>query len=51
VLLLTFPQEFFSSNKEADKLRNVQKQVDEVKDIMMENIGARAFSVAFSCCG
>jgi len=30
--------EFFSSNKEADKLRNVQKQVDEVKDIMMENI-------------
>ncbi len=32
-------QNFFSTNKEADKIRHVQKQVDEVKDVMMENIG------------
>jgi len=30
--------EFFSTNPDADKIRKVQTEVDEVKDIMMENI-------------
>jgi hypothetical protein len=37
-----FAQAFWSTNPEADKIRSVQKQVDDVKDIMMENIGTPA---------
>lgn len=38
-------QDYYNANPDADSLSRVQKQLDDVKDVMVENIGAMGLAL------